>query len=75
MSNTMVNILFMAPRMVYCSMIYLLWSFLSKRVRRFGPSATDLVSHVLPQISATYNQIIPPKSEATHVTPVREQGP
>ena len=22
-----------------------------------------------------YNQIIPPKSEATHVTPVREQGP
>ena len=31
---------------VYCSMINLLWSFMSKRVRRFGPSATDLV-HVL----------------------------
>ena len=42
-------------------------------------SATDLVhvlvSRVLPQILVGYNQIIPPKSEATHVTPVREQGP
>ena len=26
-------------------------------------------------LPATYNQIIPPKSEATHVTQVREQGP
>ena len=26
-------------------------------------------------LPAIYNQIIPPKSEATHVTPVREQGP
>ena len=25
-------------------------------------------------LPAIYNQIIPPKSEATHVTPVREQG-
>ena len=41
-----VNILFMAPRMVYCSIINLLWSLMSNRVRRFGPSATDL-GHVL----------------------------
>ena len=26
-------------------------------------------------LPAIYNQIIPPKYEATHVTPVREQGP
>ena len=26
------------------------------------------------QLPAIYNQIIPPKSEPTHVTPVREQG-
>ena len=26
-------------------------------------------------LPAIYNQIIPPKSEATHVTSVREQGP
>ena len=26
-------------------------------------------------LPATYYQIIPPKSDATHVTPVREQGP
>ena len=26
-------------------------------------------------LPAIYNQIIPPKSEATYVTPVREQGP
>ena len=31
---------------VYCSVINLLWSLMSKRVRRFDPSATDLV-HVL----------------------------
>ena len=53
---------------------------MSKRVRRFDPSATDLV-HVLMSreqglptmnrdqgyhLPAIYNQIIPPKSEATH---------
>ena len=48
-SCIIVNILFMAPRMVYCSMIDLLWSFMSKRVRRFGPSATDLVRRNLRQ--------------------------
>ena len=26
-------------------------------------------------LPAIYNQIIPPKSEPTHVTPVRKQGP
>ena len=38
------NILLMAPRMVYC-------------------------------MYDEYNQIILPKSEPTHMTPVREQGP
>ncbi|KAK2183657.1 hypothetical protein NP493_301g03001 [Ridgeia piscesae] len=27
------------------------------------------------RLPAIYNRIIPPKSESTHVTPVREQGP
>ena len=43
---TIVNILFMAPRMVYCNIINLLWSLKSKL-----------------------------STEATHVTPVREQSP
>ena len=50
---SLVNILFMAPRMVYCSMIYLLWSFICR-------SEYDVSVR---------------QSEATHVTPVREQGP
>ena len=42
--------------------------YLSKRVRRFDPSSTGL-DHVL------VSRVLPPISEATHVTPVREQGP
>ena len=41
-------------RPVYCSMINFLWSFMSKRVRRFDLPATDLVhvlvSRVFPQM-------------------------
>ena len=72
-SVRLVNILFMAPRMVYCSMICLLWSFFCRSeydvsVRQLRTDLVHvLVSRVLPQISA--------KSEATHVTPVREQSP
>ena len=147
--NTIVNILFMAPRMVYFSMIYLLWSktpkehqcgtiynitcdidsshtyigetkrTLSHRIkehtnldkptgegyhcRATGHSVSMKNTKVLTRESnwhkrkekeaiyikqraptmnrdqgyhlpAIYNQIIPPKSEATHMTPVRDQA-
>ena len=35
----------------------------------------DVIEDITLILPAIYNQIIPPKSEATHVTPVREQGP
>ena len=50
----------MAPIMFYCSIINLLWSL--------------IVDDEYTRNNFIYNQIIPPKSEATHVTPVREQG-
>ena len=41
-------------------------------IKQRAPSMNRDQGYHLPAI---YNQIIPPKSEATHVTPVREQGP
>ena len=41
-------------------------------IRQGAPTMNRDRGYHLPAI---YNQIIPPKSEATHVTPVREQGP
>ena len=41
-------------------------------IRQRAPTMNRDQGYHLPAI---YNQIIPPKSEATHATPVREQGP
>ena len=41
-------------------------------IRQRAPTMNRDQGYHLPAI---YNQIIPPKSEATHVTPVRDQGP
>ena len=41
-------------------------------LKQRAPAMNRVQGYHLPAI---YNQIFPPKSEVTHVTPVREQGP
>ena len=67
-TQTLVNILLMAPRIVYCSIINLLWSLKSKmsmtfRSVSYGPCSRTGVTCVASDF------------EAIHVTPVCEQGP
>ena len=69
--QVLVKILFMAPIMVYCSIINLLWRLMSKSTTfpsvSYGPCSRTGVTCV----ASDFGEI----SEATHVTPVREQGP
>ena len=70
--------MFMAPRMVYCFTLELNVEEYERKVKEaiyIRPRAPTMNRDQGYHLPAIYNQFIPPKPEATHVTPVREQGP